>query len=90
MGVTGARMTERQREWHLDRKVTLALILGLLGQTLGAGWWAAQMDAAIGANREDIARLEQRQDLVRLALPRIEERLGIIIDRLDRAGSRPD
>lgn len=32
-----------ESEWHLDKKVPVLLILALVGQTFGAGWWGSQI-----------------------------------------------
>lgn len=35
------------REWHLDRRVTVTLILALLLNAGSLAWWAATMDARL-------------------------------------------
>ena len=85
---------ERKREWHLDRTVTLGLIVAvvgviitLAGQTLGAVWWASQLNARTAQSEAKIVKLEaviegQTQDLGRIAV--IEAEVRATNRRLDR------
>lgn len=34
-------------QWHLDKRVPLALIAALLLQTFGAAWWASSISARV-------------------------------------------
>lgn len=38
---------EADARWHLDKRVPIALIVLILGQTGGAVWWARGMDARV-------------------------------------------
>ena len=81
-------MTERQKEWHLDRRVTITLIIGLIMNAGATGWWAANIQGAIQDNQEAILLLEERQDILRTEVPtrlvRIESRLDELLRRMDR------
>ncbi len=37
----------QSRHWHLDKRVPIALIVMLLGQTFVVGWWASSTDARV-------------------------------------------
>jgi hypothetical protein len=52
--------TSRER-WHLDKRVPIALMLGLLMQGTGAIWWAAQFEARFEASVRRIERLETQR-----------------------------
>lgn len=62
------------RQWHLDKKVPIALIGTLTIQTMAVVWWAA------GA----ATRLDQLERQVREAAPqaerviRLEEKIGVV------------
>lgn len=67
--------------WHLDRRVPVALILVIIGQTAGAVWWASTISGAVADHSRRVALLEtskvedaraDRDSADRLA--RIEER----------------
>lgn len=47
--------------WHLDKRVPLAIILGLFLQGVGAVWWAAQFEARFEASVRRIERLETQR-----------------------------
>lgn len=35
--------------WHLDRRIPIALILAIIGQTAGAVWWASTISGTVAA-----------------------------------------
>lgn len=52
-------MTEEQnREWHLDRKFSIGLVLTIVGQTVGIIIWAATLSATVNEMRS----IDQRHD----------------------------
>lgn len=68
--------------WHLDKRVPLALIITIIGQTAGAFWWASNISSRVttleGAisqmslRGDRITRLEANQSHILQALNRIE------------------
>ncbi len=50
-----------REHWHLDKRVPIALLLGLLMQGVGAVWWAAQFEARFEASVRRIERLEAQR-----------------------------
>lgn len=86
-------MTEQQRqqEWHLDRKVTLSLIIALLANAAASVWFAAQLDQRVTSieqhqtraldTPERIARVETQVEGLREYLARIERKLDRVIER---------
>jgi hypothetical protein len=76
-----------EREWHLDRKVPIALIVALAAQTSAVSWWAATLSArvdllerqvvAIAPQTERIIRLESKVDVMTANLSEIKA----LIDR---------
>lgn len=47
-------MEQIQREWHLDRKVTLGLILAILLNAGSSVWWAASLNAQVLTQRKEL------------------------------------
>lgn len=69
-----------EREWHLDKRVPIALILGMVGQVAVVVWGAAVMFKDIEANREGLMVLGEQVNAIRgnagtqaVQLGRIEE-----------------
>ena len=52
----------QDRQWHLDKKVPLALIVTIIAQTMAIVWWAATASA----------RLDQLERQVNTAAPQVE------------------
>ena len=55
-------MTEQQ--WHLDKRVPIALILAIIIQVAGAAYWASKMESRIEANTTRIETVDR--DMTRL------------------------
>ncbi|HHN67529.1 MAG TPA: hypothetical protein ENK15_05775 [Thermopetrobacter sp.] len=76
---------EDNRQWHLDRRVPISLIVAIVMQTVAAAWWAASMQARIEAlersanasdgQRDRIVRLESDIAYIKSAIERIERQL---------------
>ena len=76
-------MAEQTEQWHLDKRVPIALIFAIALQTGGALWWAASIQARVGANESAVQRLDAVVQIQRDAsqsqavqLGRIEEQIG--------------
>ena len=81
-------MADPELQWHLDRRVPLALILTLALQS-GAGiWWASTINTRVETNTLNIQRSYDRQEQARVVatqqailLGRIEEQIsGLRLD----------
>jgi hypothetical protein len=67
-----------EREWHLDKKVPIALILTLAFQTAAIVWWAASISARVDTlEQRTIAAAPQAERIVRL-----ETKLDGVIDKI--------
>ncbi len=75
---------ERQQTepWHLDKKVTLGLIVAILMNAFSSIWWAASLDSAVKMNSKrldshdaSIAALTGQQSILNEGLARIQEGL---------------
>lgn len=87
-------MTGTKEPWHLDKRVPLALILTILGQTALAGWFAASLASRVDTLERDVERQRlvdmqqtsainesQRQDA---AQSQKLENILDIVERMDR------
>ena len=77
--------------WHLDKRVPLALILTIAIQTGAALWFMATLSAQVGVNSVAIARLDVRTSTVEIIgqaqavqLGRIEEQISGVRSDLSR------
>lgn len=70
------------REWHLDKRIPVALIVALALQAGGGLWWASNINARVEvveqallggvADRERIARIEATLNAIDARLERME------------------
>jgi hypothetical protein len=73
---------DEDTKWHLDKKVPIALILAIIGQTVVMTWWAATLSqrvdmlernaAAAVPRLESVIRLEAKMDLVNSTLQELK------------------
>lgn len=65
---------DREREWHLDKKVPLALIFTIAVQTMGIVYWAAGLNVRMDQlERQVLGYAPQSERIVRL-----EEKIGVV------------
>jgi hypothetical protein len=74
------------RQWHLDKKVPLALIITIIGQTIVAAWGASNLWTRVGELErqtqlaapqfERIIRLETKVDGITGSLSEIKTLIG--------------
>lgn len=62
------REPDREKHWTVDRRVPLALILAMFGQTGGLVWWASGINQRVSA-------LEEKDRTVTAAAPIQSDRL---------------
>jgi hypothetical protein len=65
---------EADARWHLDKRIPIALIVALAGQSVGAVWWARGIDSRV-ENLEQQAKINAPQG-DRLA--RVEVKLEVV------------
>jgi hypothetical protein len=89
-----------EQQWHLDKRVPIALILAIAIQSGSAIWWASTIQARVGVNEANIAKLDtvvegQRNasQVQAIQLGRIEEQIGALrsdigrlVTAIERAG----
>lgn len=79
------------RQWHLDKRVPLALIITMVMQTVIFGFWLGQMSNSVAtlqdqvrtmtSYQERLTRVETRVDNANDMLARIDVRLERMEDR---------
>lgn len=81
-------MTDEQhvKEWHLDRKVTLSLILALLLNAGSTVWWASKLDSRITSLEDKNAKYE----IIPERLTRVETQVGGMREDLRDLGRKLD
>lgn len=80
-------MEEVKKEWHLDRKVTVGIILALLLNAGSSIWWASRLDYTVQThetrlNSQDktIEHMKDQGNFITDRLARIEEGLKFQIE----------
>lgn len=77
--MSGQKITmseEMKREWHLDRKVTLGLILAILANAGSSVWWAASLNQQVLNHQKSIDAHSQTISGVLSSQSSIGERLA--------------
>lgn len=80
--MTGEKITDRE-EWHLDKKVPIALIFAILVQTGTAFWFASAIDTRVAQLERQGAVQEARSlrlDDERLKTARLEAQVISLIE----------
>lgn len=77
-------MTDAEREyesnWHLDKKVPIALIVTIMVQTAGGIWWAATVNARVNTLEAAVVQTAPQAD----RLTRVE----VKIENVERGVNR--
>lgn len=67
-------MSAEDRNWHLDKRVPIALIFTIVVQTVTISWWAASTSVRLDAvERKMEAAAPQAERVIRL-----DEKVGVI------------
>ena len=82
---------EANEQWHLDKRVPVAIILALLGQTVGFVWFQSKLDSRVGqlearaviaeSYGERLTRLEERLQSTNAILERIDKKIDKALDQ---------
>jgi hypothetical protein len=66
-GQTDREHRDYDSEWHLDKKVPIALIASLAIQTIAIVWWAASLSTRVDAlERQYLATVPRMESVIRL------------------------
>jgi len=77
------------RQWHLDKKVPLALILAIMIQTGGALWWASAVSERVNFLEKQLTMFgpqEGRLTRVEVKIEAIQEGISDIKRLIQRPG----
>ena len=77
VSTNGEIMEELRREWHLDRKVTLGIIIALLANAGSSIWWASRLDYTVQTHETRIVAQEK-------SLGEVKEKSLATFERLAR------
>jgi hypothetical protein len=81
-------MAYQKEQWHLDKRVPVAIIFAIFMQTAGAIWWASSIQSRVLANENSIARLTDNSEDLRAAVHEQAIQLGRIEEQI--TGLRAD
>jgi hypothetical protein len=79
------------QSWHLDKKVPIALISVILGQSLAIVWWASTITGDVRTTADRVTKLERNEDEDRrimnqmsASLPRIDAQMLELLRSIQR------
>lgn len=79
-----------QEQWHLDKRVPVALILTLIGQMIVAIWWAASIN-------ERMVQIERRMDAATVRSQSMDSivssqatQIAVLVERIEAQNDRVD
>lgn len=71
------------KHWHIDRRVSIALLVGIVVQTFAIGWWASGITERLTAVEREQAKTDQATQIRITAIEsrqRDADNLGIRVD----------
>ena len=77
-----------KEQWHLDKRVPVALIIGLIAQAATFVWWAGQTASQLDYDRRDIGRNTTRIERLESANADTRERMIAIEANLKYVGTQ--
>lgn len=73
---------DRRAEWHLDRRVTIALIAALLAHGAGTVWWASRLTSTVETHSARLAEIDTERREQRRYTGQVDDRLARLEERL--------
>jgi hypothetical protein len=67
---------DQESQWHLDKKVPLALIFAIAMQTAAALWWASKVDSRVDALERKTDNVQTQNDKI----IRLEAKMENVVD----------
>ncbi len=83
---------QSERQWHLDRRVPIAIIVAIGMQTVGITWWAATLSERVAHLEKEVASRDHFRDRITVVeTQQLELKAGQrrIEGKLDRLLSPP-
>lgn len=79
--------------WHLDRRVPIALLVGLLIQTFGAAWWLSKLESRVDSVgmvqavlKDDVKEIERNNRQSEPRMIRLEEKFVALNKTMENQG----
>jgi hypothetical protein len=72
-----AKQMFQEKEWHLEKKVTITIIVMLLANVVSSIWWASKLDHMVNSHESRISSTEEQIKIM-------AERNGMTLERLAR------
>jgi acyl transferase domain-containing protein len=79
-----------QEQWHLDKRVPVALIATLLGQMVVAIWWAASINQRVEAIERNVSAAAVRSQSVDVVLSSQSTQIAVLVERIEAQNDRVD
>ena len=77
-------------QWHLDKRVPIALILAIVVQTSGAIWWASSMTERMGQiERRMDSEAAQSQNVENLVASQATQ-IAVLVERIEAQNRNVD
>jgi hypothetical protein len=73
---------ESQQEWHLDKRVPVALILTLIGQMTVAIWWAASINTRLANVETQMTAAAARSEEVDRIVAGQTTQIAVLVERI--------
>lgn len=78
-------------QWHLDKKVPVAIILTIALQSLAAVWWASSINSTVAQQQADITALKAGAQATAVSSAKFEQEMlevHRVLDRLEEGQSK--
>lgn len=72
---------KRYTEWHLDKRLPVAIVLALVTNTITFTWWASGLDHQVNQNKTDIAANKNKIEGVQKITEEVAKQ-GVILQGL--------
>lgn len=69
-------------QWHLDKRVPIALIFTLFIQSAAAIWWAASINERMSANEANITTIKADQSAANKELESQRTQVAVLVEQL--------
>lgn len=69
-------------QWHLDKRVPIALIFTLFVQSAAAIWWAASINERMSANEANITTIKADQSAAGKELETQKTQVAVLVEQL--------
>jgi hypothetical protein len=77
-------------EWHLDKRVPVAIIFAILTQTGGALWWASSMTQRMDQIERRMDAAAQRSQAVDTIVATQSSQIAVLVARIDEQTRQTD